>query len=88
MSRRAAASWSSVQRNLSPLAPSQLNPLLPSLVPEVSYEYDLMQLSDREWLDYLISLSMREGGPLRSGDEALDKFDAMMTAKFGGSSGK
>lgn len=65
-----------------------MNPLLPGLVPEVSHEYDLMHLSDREWLDYLIRLSTREGGPLRSGDEALDKFDAMMTAKHGGPNGK
>jgi hypothetical protein len=61
---------------------SELNPLLPGLVPAALYEYKLMTLSEKDWSSYLVDRSLDEGGPITTGIAELDALEREMFSKY------
>lgn len=79
---RAQDLWSVVQPYLPQVPPSELNPVLPGLVPYALYEHRLLSLTDEEWSSYLVNRSAKTGGPIETGIPEVDALEAQMFEKF------
>lgn len=79
---RALDLWSVVQPYLPQPPASEINPVLPGLVPIALLEHRLLSLTAEEWSSYLTRRSAKAGGPIETGIPEVDALEAEMFAKF------
>lgn len=61
---------------------SELNPVLPGLVPTALLEHRMLSLTNEEWSSYLTRRSVNSGGPIETGIPEVDALEAEMFNKF------